>query len=66
LLEQTGPSLILFRSGNWTEADVLSRMEQVFDRLSESDIAGSIIVVDRVRIRRRPLPLSQQPQDPKD
>jgi predicted nuclease of predicted toxin-antitoxin system len=62
----TGPSLILFRSGNWTEADVLSRMEQVFDRLSESDIAGSIIVVGRVRIRRRPLPLSQQPQDPKD
>jgi predicted nuclease of predicted toxin-antitoxin system len=58
----TGPSLILLRTGNWTETEVLSRIEKLLDNLRESDIAGSIIVVDRTRIRRRPLPVSQHPQ----
>src|ERR1700737_983222 len=53
-----GPSLILFRGGNWSEADVLARMEQVLDGLGESEITRSIIVVDRIRVRRRRLPIS--------
>jgi predicted nuclease of predicted toxin-antitoxin system len=54
----TGPSLILFRGGDWSEADVLVRMQQVLDGLRESEITRSIIVVDRTRVRRRRLPIS--------
>ena len=53
-----GPSLMLFRGGDWSEADVLARMRQVLDGLGEGDIARSIIVVDRIRVRRRRLPIS--------
>ena len=48
-----GPSLILFRGGDWSEADVIARMQHALDSLAESDIARSIIVVDRTRVRRR-------------
>jgi len=53
----TEPSVILFRDGNWSDRDVLDRMSDVLSALSENDIAQSIIVVDRERIRRRRLPL---------
>jgi predicted nuclease of predicted toxin-antitoxin system len=53
-----GPSLILFRRGDWSETDVIARMKQLLDSLGESGIAGSIIVVDRRRVRRRRLPIS--------
>jgi predicted nuclease of predicted toxin-antitoxin system len=53
-----GPSLILFRGGHWSEADVVARMQHALDRLGESDIARSIIVVDRTRVRRRRLPIA--------
>ena len=52
-----GPSLILFRDGDWSEVDVIHRMEEVLLALTEADIGGSIIVVDRVRVRRRKLPI---------
>jgi predicted nuclease of predicted toxin-antitoxin system len=51
------PSLILFRGGSWSEADVRSRMETVLASLDTSDIVGSVIVVERERVRRRRLPL---------
>lgn len=54
-----GPSLILFRGGDWSEPDVLARMQQVLDRLGEIDITRSIIVVDRARVRRRPPRVSE-------
>jgi predicted nuclease of predicted toxin-antitoxin system len=53
-----GPSLILFRGGNWNEADVIARMQQVLDSVSESDLTRNIIVVERSRVRRRHLPIS--------
>jgi len=53
----TEPSLILFRGGNWSEADVRSRMATVLANLKTSDIVGSVIVVERERVRRRRLPL---------
>ena len=53
-----GPSLILFRAGDWSEANVVARMQQVLDGLGESEITRSIIVVDHIRVRRRRLPIA--------
>ena len=50
------PSLILFRGGNWSDQDVTSRMRQLLATFSPDDMATSILVVDRYRIRRRKLP----------
>lgn len=54
----SAPGLILFRVGEWKEADVVERMSDVLSALSESDIARSVIVVERKRVRRRKLPLT--------
>jgi len=61
LLALTGalaPSLILFRGGNWSDVDIVGRMQQILQGLGESDISQSILVVDRDRIRRRRLPIT--------
>lgn len=51
------PSVILFRDGNWNEADVVRRMGEVLAALPEAEISESIVTVERERIRRRRLPL---------
>ena len=51
------PSLILFRNGDWTEDQVRARLGDVLAKLTAEDIAQSIIVVDRDRVRRRRLPI---------
>jgi predicted nuclease of predicted toxin-antitoxin system len=53
------PSLILFRNGNWTEVEVRTRLGEILATLTEADIACSIIVVDRDRVRRRKLPIGE-------
>jgi predicted nuclease of predicted toxin-antitoxin system len=53
-----GPSLILFRGGDWSEPDVTARMQQILYIMGESEITRSIIVVDRARVRRRRLPIT--------
>jgi hypothetical protein len=53
------PSLILFRNGNWSEAEVRTRLGEILATLTEADIARSIIVVDRNRVRRRRLPIGK-------
>jgi predicted nuclease of predicted toxin-antitoxin system len=57
LARTTQPSLILFREGDWSEADVIARMGEILQVLTAADIAQSIIVVDRDRVRRRRLPI---------
>jgi predicted nuclease of predicted toxin-antitoxin system len=54
----TGPSLILFRGGDWSEAAVIARIAQVLDGLTEQDIEQGLLVIDRNRVRRRRLPIS--------
>jgi hypothetical protein len=44
--------------GDWSEADVLGRMQEMLDGLGESDVTRSIIVTNRARVRRRRLPIS--------
>jgi predicted nuclease of predicted toxin-antitoxin system len=59
LARLTDPSLILFREGDWSDADVIARMGEILRLLTAADIAQSIIVVDRDRVRRRRLPISK-------
>ena len=57
LAGSAGPSLILFRGGDWSETEIVPRMRQILDRFGESDVTGSILVIERSRIRRRRLPI---------
>ena len=57
LARATDPSLILFRDGDWSDADVIARMDEVLRVLTPADIAQSIVVVERERLRRRRLPI---------
>jgi predicted nuclease of predicted toxin-antitoxin system len=57
LARATDPSLILFREGNWSEADVITRMGDILRALTAAEIAQSIVVVERDRLRRRRLPI---------
>jgi predicted nuclease of predicted toxin-antitoxin system len=53
-----GPSLILFRGGDWAEDEILGRMSEILTGLSERDIVQSILVIERNRVRRRRLPIA--------
>src|SRR5437667_200908 len=53
----TEPSVILFRNGDWSDDDVITRMGELLAALSAQDVEQSIIVVERDRVRRRRLPL---------
>ena len=58
LARTSDPSLILFRDGEWSDADIIARIGDILRTLTEADIAQSIIVVDRERVRRRKLPIT--------
>jgi len=57
LARETDPSLILFRDGNWSDTEVIRRLDWVLRALTADDLAASVIVVDRDRVRRRRLPV---------
>jgi predicted nuclease of predicted toxin-antitoxin system len=51
------PGIILFRGGNYNEKEMLNLLKRVLDNVKEEKIVDSIIVVDKTRIRRCPLPI---------
>src|SRR5262245_52518490 len=53
----TGPSLILFRGGDWSDDDVIARIGQLFDSMTDVDFEQNLLVVERNRVRRRRLPI---------
>lgn len=57
LAEAVEPGVILFRDGQWSEAEVVARMGEILNALPNDELAQSIIVVERDRIRRRRLPI---------
>jgi predicted nuclease of predicted toxin-antitoxin system len=57
IVRASEPSVILFRDGAWSETDIIKRMREVLEAVSDKDIAESIIVIERHRVRRRRLPL---------
>jgi predicted nuclease of predicted toxin-antitoxin system len=59
ITQASEPSLILFRGGNWSEADVIARIQKILQVLTDTDIGQSILVIDRDRVRRRRLPIGK-------
>ena len=57
LASASNPSLILFRGGNWSDAEVVRRMSDVLNAMVV-EVEHSIVVVDRDRIRKRRLPIA--------
>ncbi len=52
-----GPGLILFRGGNYSEAEMRELFGRVLEALPAEELARSLVVVDRRSIRRRTLPI---------
>jgi hypothetical protein len=53
------PGIILFRGSAYSDADMLGLLDRVLTHTPALDLEGSIIVVDRRRIRRRALPITE-------
>jgi predicted nuclease of predicted toxin-antitoxin system len=51
------PGVILFRSGNYNEQEMLRLLERVLARSPEKKRHHAVTIVDKVRIRRCPLPI---------
>jgi predicted nuclease of predicted toxin-antitoxin system len=54
-----GPGLILFRGGNYSDAEMRDLLDRVLTELPSEILETSICVVDRKRIRYTRLPLQQ-------
>jgi len=57
LLNRRSPGVILFRGGPANTQWLCSRLATVFKSFSEERLTHAITVIDRTRIRSRPLPL---------
>ena len=51
------PGLILFRGGNYTDAEVIDRLAHVLDLIAAGDLEGSLVTIERWRVRKRQLPI---------
>lgn len=57
MTQATGPGLILFRGGDYSEQESLDRLKQTLETIPDTLLPNSIIVIEKKRIRRRSLPL---------
>lgn len=57
LLQANGPGLILFRGGDFNEADSIKHLRRTLESVPENEVSRSIIVIERSRLRKRPLPV---------
>jgi predicted nuclease of predicted toxin-antitoxin system len=55
LTQAEQPGLILFRGGDYNERECIERLAQVFEKVLPQVLENSIVVVERNRIRLRPL-----------
>jgi len=55
LTQAQQPGLILFRGGDYNEGECVERLGQVFEKVSPQTLQNSIVVVEKSRIRLRPL-----------
>ncbi len=55
----SGPGVILFRGGSYSDKEMLALLDRVLERFDASELAHSLTVVDRRRIRRHPFPLAE-------
>jgi predicted nuclease of predicted toxin-antitoxin system len=52
-----GPGVILFRGGNYSDAEMCDLLDRVLNQVSPQMLENSICVVDKKRIRTTRLPL---------
>ncbi len=52
----TGPGIILFRGGNYSDNEMLRLLDRVLAQIPAANLERSLTVVDRARIRRHALP----------
>ena len=51
------PGVILFRGGSYSDREMLALLDRLLAQVGPDELAQSITVVDRDRIRRRVLPI---------
>ena len=59
LSETSGPGIILFRGGSYSDDQMLALLDRVLAQANRLDLEHSVSVVDRHRIRHRRLPTGQ-------
>jgi predicted nuclease of predicted toxin-antitoxin system len=57
LTQERGPGLILFRRGNFSEAESVERLRRALEAVPAHELPHSIIVIEKDRVRRRRLPV---------
>lgn len=57
LVQAERPGLILFRGGDYSEREVRERLGRALETIPAKELPNSIVVIEKVRIRRRRLPL---------
>ncbi len=57
LAQTDSPGIILFRGGDYSEAEARERLARALEVLPAEGLSRSIIVIERSRIRRRRLPI---------
>jgi predicted nuclease of predicted toxin-antitoxin system len=60
LSSATGPGLILFRGGNYSDAEMRGLLNRVLEEVPPEILEISVCVVDRKRIRCTRLPLREE------
>jgi len=61
LQKSRGPGIILFRGGSYSDEEMLDLLDRVLAQPDLPGLLSSITVVERSRIRRRRLPLEEEP-----
>jgi len=51
------PGVILFRGGNYSEREIEERLAVAFQAIAPEELASSVVVIEKERIRKRRLPL---------
>jgi predicted nuclease of predicted toxin-antitoxin system len=59
LVGASGPGLILFRGGDFSEKQIIELMKRVLNAISAEEIESSLVVVDKKKIRKRRLPIDR-------
>lgn len=60
LSSAAGPGVILFRGGNFSEAEMRHLLERVLQTVPPEMLERSVCVVDKKRVRVTPLPLKSK------
>lgn len=60
LSSATGPGIVLFRGGNYSDSEMCALLDRVLKQVPPETLSSSICVVDKQRIRITRLPLSRK------